>query len=220
MDPSKRSHGTLSRSDVLQFAVPAFVYFVNNNLIFVILVFINSTTFQIVSSLKTVMTGILFRLILKRELDGVQRAAILLLAAGAATSQIPVCATCDLPLLGVDGPNATEVAAALAATVAPGGAGGGGAVIGVVVTLVSCLNSAFAGVYSELLLKRVRLQRCPQRPAVSPACLPSMLRHSPPFDSRYVLRTGRLAALDPPAERAALLVGHALQRPAAAGQGQ
>lgn len=74
-----RSHKQLSRRDVFLFAIPAFVYFINNNLIFVILMYVNSTTYQILSSLKTVFTGILFRIILKRVLSPVQSTAILIL---------------------------------------------------------------------------------------------------------------------------------------------
>ena len=59
--------------------------------------YMSSTTFQILSALKTVATGILFRVILKRQLDDVQKVAILLLACGAATSQIPLAVTCSAP---------------------------------------------------------------------------------------------------------------------------
>jgi hypothetical protein len=82
LPPSARSHRQLARSDMLLFAAPAFVYFINNNLIFIILTYVNSTTYQILSSLKTVFTGILFRVVLKRILSDVQAVAILLLACG------------------------------------------------------------------------------------------------------------------------------------------
>ena len=153
--PEKQSHRALSRRDVLQFSVPAFVYFVNNNLTFIILMYVNSTTFQILSALKTVATGILFRVILKRELDAVQRAAIILLACGAATSQFPICQGCGSQLF--DPSNATQVAAAAAAAeeaAKPNSWSGSDAIIGVAVSLLACFNSAFAGVYSELLLKK------------------------------------------------------------------
>ena len=90
----KRSHRDLGWRDVLPFSVPAFVYFVNNNLIFVILMYVTSTMYQILSALKTVATGVLFRLVLKRILSNVQYASILLLACGAATSQFPICPVC------------------------------------------------------------------------------------------------------------------------------
>ena len=96
LPPSAKSHKMLKRREVLLFAVPAFVYFVNNNLVFVILFYVNSTAFQILSSLKTVFTGILFRIVLKRILSDVQAVSILLLACGAAVSQFPIClSVCD-----------------------------------------------------------------------------------------------------------------------------
>jgi UDP-galactose transporter len=134
---SARSHRQLRRNDALLFAAPAFVYFINNNLIFVILTYVNSTTYQILSSLKTVFTGILFRLILKRVLSDVQIVAILLLAAGAAVSQFPICLqVCD---------EAGELEDSIGAQTA---------IIGAAVALVACVLSAFGGVYSELLLKK------------------------------------------------------------------
>jgi len=56
----------------------------------VILMHVSSTTFQILSSLKTVFTGILFRVVLKRILSDVQATSILILACGAAVSQFPL----------------------------------------------------------------------------------------------------------------------------------
>ena len=64
---TQRSHRSLTVGHLVQFAAPAAIYFVNNNLIFVILAYVNSTTYQILSSLKTVFTGILFRIMLKRQ---------------------------------------------------------------------------------------------------------------------------------------------------------
>ena len=84
----KRTHSQLRWRDVLPFATPAAIYFVNNNLIFVILMHVNSTTYQILSSLKTVFTGLLFRAMLKRRLSDLQMLAIVLLSCGTATSQI------------------------------------------------------------------------------------------------------------------------------------
>lgn len=135
---------------MVQFAVPAFVYFVNNNLIFIILMYVNSTTYQILSSLKTVATGILFRLILKRKLNMVQRTAIILLACGAATSQFPVCGK-EVRFIYLNGSHSADPSVVHAEA---SSASDPGAWIGVAVALLACLNSAFAGVYSELLLKK------------------------------------------------------------------
>ena len=174
---TKRTHNTLTTRDIFQFAVPAFVYFVNNNLIFIILAYVSSTTYQILSSLKTVATGILFRLILKRKLADVQKTAILLLACGAAVSQLPSplpagSQTCTGPseltqlLVRFNASNGSSVEinsdallaaaadAAAAEAQAAESSGAGGVFIGVSVALFACLNSAFGGVYSELLLKK------------------------------------------------------------------
>lgn len=171
----KRSHNALRARDVFQFAVPAFVYFINNNLIFIILMYVNSTTYQILSALKTVATGILFRVILKRMLAPVQKTAILLLACGAAVSQFPICTTPTYPSLAgleliVHEANQTDanismvlatatdalaqIQERVADDAAPASGEFGGVWIGVAVALFACFNSAFAGVYSELLLKK------------------------------------------------------------------
>ena len=134
----KQSHRALRWKDGFLFSIPAFVYFVNNNLIFLILIYVNSTTYQILSSLKTVFTGILFRVILKRVLSDIQANSILLLACGAAVSQFPICPS----VCNDDG----EMEVSILAT-AP-------ALIGAFIALLACLLSAFGGVYSELLLKK------------------------------------------------------------------
>lgn len=153
---ASRSHQWLTRWDVLQFATPAFIYFVNNNMIFIILYYVDSVTYQILSSLKTVATGILFRLVLKRVLSEVQIIAILLLTCGAANSQVPtgVATTCDemSPLL-LDG-NVTYDSADSPTVQEPGIRSAELAWIGVLAALVACLLSALGGVYSEKLLKK------------------------------------------------------------------
>ena len=85
---AQRTHDQLTIAQLVLFAVPGLIYFINNNLIFVILMYVNSTTYQILSSLKTVFTGILFRVLLKRKLTDLQMLAIVLLACGTATSQV------------------------------------------------------------------------------------------------------------------------------------
>lgn len=133
-----RSHASLRVRDVLQFAIPAAVYFVNNNIMFLILERINSTEFQILSCLKTVFTALLFRTILCRILSVTKWAAIVTLACGAASSQIQqTCAAGPHAEYG-SGPELSNAEV----------------VVGVVGTALSSLLSSFAGVYSELLLKK------------------------------------------------------------------
>jgi len=121
------SHPTCRQ--VLEFACPAFVYFINNNLAFVMLGHMNPTTFQLLGQLKIVFTGILFRLFLGRQLASFQWLAIWQLTCGTAMSQIPACFA----------PTAREVERS--------------SLLGVALSVTSCMLSAFAGIYTEKLLK-------------------------------------------------------------------
>ena len=124
---TSHTHHMLTARHFAPFAAPAAIYFVNNNLIFVILAYVNSTTYQILSSLKTVFTGLLFRILLKRQLSDLQSLAIVLLACGTAVSQLGS-AACDA--------HAAESTA-----------------VGVALAVLTCFLSALGGVYSEQLMK-------------------------------------------------------------------
>ena len=135
---SNRSHASLRMRDVLHFSIPAAIYFVNNNIMFLIIERINSTQFQILSCLKTVFTALLFRAVLCRVLSLTKWAAIVTLACGAASSQLQqACAagSHDDYGPGLELSNAETV-------------------MGIVGTALSSLLSSFAGVYSEMLLKK------------------------------------------------------------------
>ena len=69
--------------------IPAFIYFANNNIVFFILRLVDPVTFQLLSQLKTIFTGLLFRLFLQRRLSAIQYTALITLACGTATAQIP-----------------------------------------------------------------------------------------------------------------------------------
>ena len=56
---------------------------------FFILQAVDPTTFQLLSQMKTIFTGLLFRVFLKRKLTTVQYLALVVLACGTACSQIP-----------------------------------------------------------------------------------------------------------------------------------
>ena len=124
-----QSHGVMRICEMIEFAIPALVYFVNNNLVFFILANITSTQFQILSCLKTVFTALLFRVFLCKLLSTAKWMAIVTLACGAAVSQLSTTLT---DAVGYD----EEV------------------LIGSLATIASCLLSSFAGVYNEVLLKR------------------------------------------------------------------
>lgn len=132
---SQRTHTQVMLRDVLQFAVPALVYAANNNVLFFIMSYTSSTSFQMLSAFKTVFTGLLFRVVLKRRLSGVQYASVILLASGAAVAHLPSpgnaaeCGSGDPPVPST-------------------------AWMGDLLTIMSCVLSAFAGIYSEVLLKK------------------------------------------------------------------
>jgi len=124
---------TMTFGGVLHFAVPAVIYFINNNLTIVVLTHVDSTTFQLISQLKIIFTGLLFRLVLKRELHFFQYCAIGLIACGTAVSQIPVC---NANAAGPDD-----------------GDGSRTPWWGFILMVLSCFLSALGGIYSEKLLK-------------------------------------------------------------------
>lgn len=115
---------------VCEYSIPAAIYFVNNNLVFAILSRVSATTFQLLSQLKTVFTGLLFRFFLARRLSVFQYLAIWQLACGTAMSQLPPCT----PEKG-DEQRAHDSS------------------VGLCLSIVSCVLSAFGGIYSEKLLK-------------------------------------------------------------------
>ena len=58
--------------EFFSYVLPALIYFVNNNCVFFILQAVDPTTFQLLSQMKTIFTGLLFRVFLKRRLTVVQ----------------------------------------------------------------------------------------------------------------------------------------------------
>eukprot|EP00928_Gymnodinium_smaydae_P098594 TRINITY_DN9202_c0_g1_i1.p1 TRINITY_DN9202_c0_g1~~TRINITY_DN9202_c0_g1_i1.p1 ORF type:complete len:310 (+),score=28.65 TRINITY_DN9202_c0_g1_i1:88-1017(+) len=119
--------------EVLEFSVPAFIYFVNNNLVFFILSHVDATTFQLLSQMKTLFTGLLFRFFLRRELTAHQYLAIWMLTCGTAVSQLP--------------------SSSGAASVGRGGVQPRSSALGLLGSTLSCFLSALGGVYNEKLMK-------------------------------------------------------------------
>ena len=61
--------------EFFSYATPSFIYFINNNCIFFILQAVDPTTFQLLSQMKTIFTGLLFR-VLKRQLTKTLRQSL------------------------------------------------------------------------------------------------------------------------------------------------
>ena len=58
----------LNARDMLLYAVPALLYMVDNNIVFVIMTYIDAAVMSIVWNCKIVITALLFRFVLKRQL--------------------------------------------------------------------------------------------------------------------------------------------------------
>lgn len=77
----------LSLRESLYYAVPSFLYMIDNNLTYVILRFVDPATLSVLWNLKILTTAVLFRFVLKRRLSEIRKIAIALLLLGVVTSQ-------------------------------------------------------------------------------------------------------------------------------------
>ena len=163
--PEDHTHTLLSWRDMLRFAAPALVYTLNNALVFLIVQYLKPSSFQLLSATKTVFTAILMRVILKKMLNRVQKYAIVLLATGAAVSQLSQMHT---PSPHSDDCGSWEEASGEVGSGSgePTSLSGDLQFVGVLLTLLSCVASSLGGVTNELLLKRdgtlhsLHLQNC------------------------------------------------------------
>ena len=127
-----------SLTEFCSYIIPSFIYFINNNCIFFILQAVDPTTFQLLSQMKTIFTGLLFRVFLNKKLTAVQYLALLTLACGTACSQLPSAAA---------GGGKWHRSAAVASV------GVAAPVLGGLLSVLSSLLSALGGIYNEKLLK-------------------------------------------------------------------
>jgi len=118
-----------SLCEFFSYMLPAAIYFINNNCIFFILQAVDPTTFQLLSQMKTIFTGLLFRIFLKRRLTAVQYLALVTLACATAVSQLPSSRHKD---------RGVQAAAPM---------------LGALLSVFSSLLSALGGIYNEKLLK-------------------------------------------------------------------
>ena len=77
-----------SSQTVLTAAVPALLYFVSNNLNFIIIRELGATNFQLLNNLKILSTAIFFRIIMKVDLNKLQWRMLVLLTIGCTVSQL------------------------------------------------------------------------------------------------------------------------------------
>lgn len=73
--------------EAFYYAVPSFLYTIDNNLNYIILRYMDAATLSVLWNLKIVITAVLFRFVLKHPLSELRKIAIVLLVVGVFTSQ-------------------------------------------------------------------------------------------------------------------------------------
>lgn len=122
---------TLRWIDSFKLAVPAILYTIQNNLLFLALSSLDAATYQVTYQLKILTTAMFSVAMLGKKLNRIKWFSLVLLMFGVALVQIPS---------GKQTPAAKERKTS-------------SQIIGLVAVLVACLSSGFAGVYFEKLLK-------------------------------------------------------------------
>lgn len=128
----------LSLRESLYYAVPSFLYMLDNNLTYVILRFVDPATLSVLWNLKILTTAVLFRVVLKRQLSEIRKIAIALLLLGVVTSQSDHLKMTDAT--PTDAADTTESPA--------------DALVGLVLVLVAVTISSCASVFTEWAFKR------------------------------------------------------------------
>jgi len=87
------SFSRIDRADVMQYAVPGFVFFVQNNLSFVALLHMSSAVFQLLLNLRIIAVAMLTVAVLGKRLNSLEWASMLLLMVGAMQYQLSSCSS-------------------------------------------------------------------------------------------------------------------------------
>lgn len=82
------NHSAVFTNGWLQvYPIPAAIYLVKNLLQYVIFLYVDAPSYQILKNLNIISTGVLYRLFLKKPLSAVQWSALILLALGCTIAQ-------------------------------------------------------------------------------------------------------------------------------------
>lgn len=129
-EAKKQIYSTIVRQpfETLKVGIPAFLYTVQNNLIFIALSNMSPAVYQVTYQLKILTTAFLSVLILNKRLSVVKWISLFILATGVACIQIPTEQGIVKPVQG-------------------------NFLVGVTAVLCACMTSGFAGVYFEKILK-------------------------------------------------------------------
>ncbi|CAJ0601375.1 unnamed protein product [Cylicocyclus nassatus] len=121
----------VKRRDTLKVAVPAILYVIQNNLLFLALSKLDAATYQVTYQLKILTTALFSVTILGRSLNRLKWLALVLLTVGVALVQWPS----GGPKKGQSSGDTSD------------------SLIGLLAVLAACFSSGFAGVYFEKILK-------------------------------------------------------------------
>ncbi|VDN01910.1 unnamed protein product [Thelazia callipaeda] len=122
--------------EALKMAVPAFLYVVQNNLLFLALSTLNAATYQVTYQLKILTTAFFSITLLGRKLNILKWMSLLLLTGGVALVQFPK----DSDKVTLSTKRFTYITSS-------------DQIIGLLAVIVACFSSGFAGVYMEKILK-------------------------------------------------------------------
>lgn len=117
---------------VVKFAIPALIYMAGNNILFIALKYLDAPTYQVLGNIKIIVVAIIQRLALKSQKTVVQWLGVALLMLG-------------MMVIGASKLDSHEKGSAKADTL----------MLGLFWMVCIALCSAFAGVYTEFLLKKL-----------------------------------------------------------------
>jgi UDP-sugar transporter A1/2/3 len=135
--------------DCVRISVPAFVYMIQNNLIYVAASNLDAATFQVTYQLKILTTAVLSVVMLRKHLTRLQWVSLFLLFIGVAAVNIQA----NSPMPAVTKKAINSMSNILSVTVKPKVAVTQRPIIGFIAVLSACILSGFAGVYFEKILK-------------------------------------------------------------------
>jgi len=113
-------------NEIWVFPVPALLYLIKNLMQYVIFLYVDPPSYQVLKNLNIITTGILYRIFLKKKLNSIQWSALILLTLGCTTSQ-----------LNTQSDNVLSTPT-----------------MGVFLAIVMALLSGAAGVYTEMIIKK------------------------------------------------------------------
>ncbi|GMF21605.1 unnamed protein product [Phytophthora lilii] len=138
--------------EAFYYAVPSFLYTIDNNLNYVILRYMDAATLSVLWNLKIVVTAVLFRFVPKHPLSELRKIAIVLLVVGVLTSQSNHLRQMEASMANKSSGSGSGMKMSEEETAANKSARD--LIIGVLLVLVAVVISSCASVFTEWTFKR------------------------------------------------------------------